>query len=493
MTKALGYLSFALLGAVVATAITWTLAAPKTAPTDPTPPKTLYTCGMHPEVIRPGPGSCPICKMDLTPIHDGPATRAHDHPPCTDDRALYWQDPADSTFISDRPGTSPAGEVLIAVCDRRRSGTVTIDPTIRQAMGVRTARVERGPLRRSVRTVARVVPDERKQVVVTTKFEGWIERMYVNETGQFVRAGQRLCTVYSPSLVASQQEYLLAVRQNNPVLIRTAEDRLRLWDLTSAQIEALKARGTPEKAVALFAPTSGYVVQKDAVEGSRVRPDRPLFRIVDLNTVWVQADVYEYEVPWIEVGQSVALELSYVTGRTFEGKVSYIYPYVDESSRTVQVRLEFKNPDLVLRPGMFGTVRIETQTRPNVLRIASEAIIRTGQRDLVFVDLGRGAFRAVKVKLGDRGDDGLTEVLHGLHEGQRIVTSGQFLLDSESQLREAIAKMVPPSAGASSQPASRPASRPASMPSSRPASQPSSRPASMPSSMPASRPAEPSP
>ena len=405
--------------------------------------KTLYTCSMHPQVVQDTPGDCPICGMTLVALNQAKKEGGSDEP-CTPDRALYWRAPMDPSYISDKPGKSPMGMELIPVCEANNPGQVSVEARIEQSIGVRTAPVKKGPLHRTLRTVARVEANERREAVVTTKVEGWIEKLYVNETGQFVKRGQPLFSIYSPEVVAGQEEYLLAKRQGNQLLIRSARDRLLFWDFTQRQIDQLEERGRPSKAMTIFSPTIGFVVHKNAVEGSKIMPDKALFRIVDLSTVWVQADIYEYEVPWLEVGQPAELSLSYVPDQTFPGKVAYIYPYLDESSRTVRVRLEFENPGLLMKPGMFGTVRIEARAKEEVVLVPSCAVIRTGKRNVVFVALGNGTYQSVEVTLGDEGDDDQVAVLDGLRPGQRIVTSAQFLLDSESQLNEALQKMIEP-------------------------------------------------
>lgn len=463
--KTLGIIGFA-LGAVIAGSVVYVSQRPANRPVaGADSSKTLYTCGMHPQVIQDGPGSCPICGMDLQPMNSAPGKAEEDSGPCTDDNALYWRAPMDPSYISDAPGTSPMGMALVPVCTRSGPGQVVVDPRIRQNMGVRTDVVRRGPLKRTLRTVARVEPNERRRVVVTTKFGGWIEKLYVNEMGQFVRRGQRLFSIYSPQAVASQQEYLLALRQGSEPLIRSARERLRFFDLTEQQIKDLEVRDKPERTMLIYSPTTGYVLHKNAVEGAHVGSEKSLFEIVDLSAIWVQADVYEHEMTWLEVGQSAKLSLASAPGRVFAGKVSYIYPYIDNSSRTVRVRLEFENPGLVMKPGMFGTVRIETTAKEEQILVPTMAVLRTGERNLVFVDLGQGTYQAQEVSLGDEGDDGILSVLEGLRVGQRIVTSGQFLLDSESQLNEAVQKMMAPEAPPDkSEPASQPASQPASMP-----------------------------
>jgi len=477
-------LAFTVSAFVLGVALTWVLRpAPAEHASDPSHAHSdLYTCGMHPQVVQDGPGTCPICGMNLTPMQSNSGRPAPvDNAPCTEDRALYWRAPMDPSYVRSGPGKSPMGMALLPVCDEGSAGVVSVASEIVQSMGVVTAPVERGPLVRTIRTVARVVPNERREVVVTTKVSGWVEKLFVNETGQFVRRGQALFSIYSPDLVSGQQEYLLARQQGDSVLTRTAKDRLRFWDLTERQITALEARGQPEKAITIYSPATGYVAKKSLLEGGKVRPEAVLFRIVDLSKVWVQADVYEYELPWLKHGQPAQLSLSYVPGRVFEGQVTYIYPTVDERSRTVQVRLEFDNPGLLMRPGMFGSASIDTQNRQDVLQVPTSAILRTGRRNVAFIALGEGRYKGVEVTLGEEGEHGRVEVIEGLHAGSRVVTNGHFLLDSESQLQEAINMMrAGPGGPAGAQPASQPSTQPSSGPASQPASQPSSRPASQP-------------
>ena len=359
---------------------------------------------------------------------------------------------------------------------RRRQGSLPSIPAFgkRSAFGRPSWRWARWE--RTVRTVARVESDETKRVAVTTKFDGWIERLYVNETGQFVKKGDPLLAIYSPEVVAGQEEYLLAREQGNPQLIRSARDRLRFWDLSEGQIAGLERRGRPKKTVILYSPNTGYVLSKKVTEGMKVESDRAMFLIVDLASVWVKADIYEYEVPWVEVGQTAELSLSYIDGKTFRGRVGYIYPFLDESSRTVQIRLEFENPALDLKPGMFGSVAIRTSVQREQLLVPSEAVLRSGRRNIVFLDQGDGYFQPNEVTLGPEGDRGLVSVTSGLQAGQRIVVSAQFLLDSESRLSEVLQRF---------EAADQPASTPSSQPSSRPVSQPSSQPVSQPARQPA--------
>jgi Cu(I)/Ag(I) efflux system membrane fusion protein/cobalt-zinc-cadmium efflux system membrane fusion protein len=373
--------------------------------------KQLYTCGMHPNVIQEGPGTCPICGMDLTPVKKT------------------------SAGAKNKPKRRAAA-----------GGTITVDPVMVQNMGVRVAHVKRGSLSRRVRTIGEVVVAEDLVSVVNLKYSGWIERLYVDQTGVKVRRGQPLFSVYSPELVSAQEEYLLAVRtsggQDSP-LARSARARLSFWDLGAGTLKRIEQRGKALRTLTIGSPRSGYVLHKNVVVGTRVNAGQDLFRIGKLDAIWVHAQVYEWDAPWIRLGQKASMELSFEKGRQYHGKVSYIYPTLNTRTRTLMVRLEFVNPQLQLKPGMFTTVWIETRQRSGVLTIPTEAIIHSGERNLVFVaqdELGRYAPRQVVTGLA--GDGHVTEIKSGLEEGETVVVSGQFLLDSESQLQEAMQKLL---------------------------------------------------
>jgi Cu(I)/Ag(I) efflux system membrane fusion protein/cobalt-zinc-cadmium efflux system membrane fusion protein len=309
-----------------------------------------------------------------------------------------------------------------------------------------------------VNAVGKVEYDEQKLYNVNTKISGWIEQLFVDYTGKMVQRGQPLFSIYSPELVTTQQEYLLALKNQKKVssssfqtiraggnsLLEATRKRLEYWDIPESEIERLEQTGEIKKAITLKAPASGVVLHKNAVAGEFIKAGTPAFKIADLSTVWVQASVYDYEVPWIREGQSAEMELSYQPGETYRGRVAYIYPSLDQKSRTVQVRLEFPNPNLELKPGMYADVRIQTRPKQNVTVIPNEAIIRTGERNIVFVAKGNGAFEPREVTLGMEGGqrNNEIEVLSGLKPGEQIVTSGQFLFDSESRLQEAIQKML---------------------------------------------------
>ncbi len=324
--------------------------------------------------------------------------------------------------------------------------SLMVSPFKQQMIGVQTAVVEKRRLSTTVRAVGRVTYNEQRITHVNLRISGWIEDLYVDFTGQHVKKGQPLFTLYSPELVTTQEEYVLALQAFDDVLqsplpqvhqqaeqvVDAARDRLRLWTFTDNQIEALEIRGTPTTSVTIFSPISGYVIDKTAFQGMFVKPEMTMYTIADLSTIWVQAEVYEYELSFIQVGQSAKLTLESFPGETFPGRVTYIYPYLNKASRTVQVRLEFSNPQVRLKPDMYGMVLIQID-RGLRLAIPDQAVLDSGLRQVVFVAHEKGMFELREITLGPKVGS-FFEVTHGLKEGERIVTSGTFLLDSESRL-----------------------------------------------------------
>jgi len=378
-----------------------------------------------------------------------------------DREILYWQAPMNPTEIYDEPGKSSMGMDLVPVyADGANSseGMITINPVVVQNMNVRTAPVQQKDLSTVVNAVGKIEYDEQKLFNVNPKVSGWIEQLYVDYTGKMVRRGQPLFSIYSPELVTTQREYLLALKTKEKVasssfetirsggssLLEATRQRLEYWDIPESEIEQLAQSGEVKKAITLKSPATGMVLHKNAVEGEYIKAGTPAYKIVDLSTIWVQTSVYDYEVPWIEEGQPAQMELSYQPGKTYGGTVAYVYPSLDQKTRTVQVRLEFPNPKLELKPGMFANVRIQTRPKNNVIVIPNEAIIRTGERNIVFVDKGEGVFEPREVIIGMEGGErnNEIEILEGVNPGEVVVTSAQFLLDSESRLQEAIQKML---------------------------------------------------
>ncbi len=419
----------------------------------------LYTCGMHPNVIQKGPGDCPICHMKLTPLRmDGDADAAVGGP--QERKVLYWRAPMDPGYVSEKPGKSPMGMDLVPVyasADESSVGkAITVDPATQQNMGIRTARVKRGPLTKTIRTVGRVDYNEQTVTFVDTKFEGWIEKLVVDKTGMAVGADQPLFDVYSPRLWEAQEEYLAAIRgvtrmAGSPLaeareeaqrLVQAAETQLRYFDITAAQIAGLRRSGSSSKTLTINSPSTGIVTEKMALEGMYVRPGMRLYTIADLSKVWVFVDIYEYQLPWVRVGQEAEMTLPYIPGETFRGHVDYVYPYLQKDARVIKVRLEFDNPHQQLKPDMYATVQLQADLNRRALLIPREAYIDSGTRQVAFVMRGDKQFQPRDLQVGVEGENGLVEVLFGLEEGEEVVTSGQFMLDAESKLKEAVAKML---------------------------------------------------
>ena len=419
------------------------------AASTPVPPHdrrahTLYTCSMHPQILQDEPGVCSVCGMDLVPKEvEAPADSSKAEPK-GERKILYWVAPMDPSYRRDGPGKSPMGMDLVPVYEGGGGGpTVTIDPVVVQNMGVRIARVNRGPLTRSIRTIGTVRVAEDRQGVVNLRFSGWIERLRVRETGAFVKQGQALFDVYSPELVSAQQEYLIAVRTSGKgsSLAKSARRRVELFGVPGSVLRDVEKKG-PRGRITVRAPRAGHIVHMNVVDGARVTAGKDLYRIADLAEVWVEAEVYEHDSPWLELGASATVALSFQAGEPRAAKVDYIYPTLNPRTRTVRVRLVLANPDLGLKPGAFATVEIEAQRRTGALLVPTEAILHSGVRRLVFVALEKGHFEPREIQTGLVGSKYVTEVTSGLVEGERVVTSGQFLIDSESQLQEAVQKML---------------------------------------------------
>ena len=378
----------------------------------------LYTCGMHPQVIQDHPGNCPICGMKLTPVRKQ----------------------SGATAVATNAAVGSAG-----------STGITIDPVTMQNMGLRTGLVTRGPVRRVVRTVGVIDFDETALAEVSTKFRGWVEKLYVDATGKQMHRGEPLFEIYSPELYLAQTEYLLTLdsptNQGVAANLRNtaATTKLRYWDISEDQIAELERTRTPKKTLRMNAPRDGVVVEKLVVEGQMVEPGMKLYRVADLATVWIQAQVYEQDLPFIKLGQEAVVSLASQPEPKFRGRVTYLYPTVDDKTRTARVRLEIHNPGYFLKPGMYAGVEMTAELAPSALLVPDTAVLRSGEKNTVFVALDGGRFEPRTVVLGTRADGDHYEVLSGLKEGERVVTSGQFMLDSESQLGEAIQKMQRPS------------------------------------------------
>ena len=359
-----------------------------------------YTCSMHPTVRSHRPGKCPICSMELTPV-----TR-----------------------------------------DEEQAGVIHIEASRRALLGIRTTRVTRTPIDLTITAKGRLALDETRLHEVTLKVGGYISDLRVNATGQSVSRGDTLFSLYSPELYAAQQEYLIARQSQEAMhvtgdatrgdrLVRAAETKLRLWGISDDQLAALAASGEPIERVPFRSPASGVVIEKTIVDGAAVAMGQRLFRIADLGDIWVEADVYESDLPRIARGAPASITLDYLPGRTFDGKVAFVYPYLDPASRTGRVRIALPNKGLELKPDMYATVTFKLPLGPRLVAPIS-AVVYTGPRRLVFVDLGNGALRPRQVTIGARSGD-LVEITSGLDEGDTVVASGNFLVAAESRVRSA--------------------------------------------------------
>jgi Cu(I)/Ag(I) efflux system membrane fusion protein/cobalt-zinc-cadmium efflux system membrane fusion protein len=363
----------------------------------------------------------------------------------------------DPTFVRDEPGKSPMGMDLVPVYedDAATGSAISIDPVTAQNMGLRLNPVERRDLAKTLRTVGLVGYEEPRQYSVNAKMDGWIEKLHVNETGAMVRRNQPLLEIYSPALVSAQEEFLLALDNritlaNSPYpeiaagadrLLQASKRRLKLWDISDRQIDRLQDTRKVQKTLTLYAPYDGIVTLKNTTQGSYVKSGMELFQIADLSHVWIYADIYESELNLVRIGQPAEIILPFVDGKTLKGTVSTIYPYVEPQTRTVKARIDLENPGLQLKPDMYVNVRLKTDPVKNALAIPAEAVLNSGQVRSVFVSRGEGKFEPRRIETGLYSDDGYVEVRQGLRDDEAVVVSAQFMLDSESQLQEAILKM----------------------------------------------------
>ena len=359
-----------------------------------------YTCSMHPSVKQNAPGKCPICGMDLIPVTK----------------------------------------------EQQQQGVVTIDEARRQLIGVRTEPVIEAPMRDTFRAVGHVAYDESSLADVNLKVRGWITKLYVSQTGQRVARGQTLFTLYSPELYNAEQDFVLATQGGassapggppgrGESLGRAARQRLHLLGLDDAQIEAVAKKGAPLESVPISAPAGGFVIEKNVVEGASVDPGTRLYRIAALDKVWIDADVYESDLAHVRVGQAARVTLDYLPGRVYDAKVAYVYPYLDPSTRTGRVRVELANRKFDLRPGMFVSVELASDLGSHV-QVPAAAVVYTGPRRLVFVDVGEGRFRPQEVRVGTESS-GMYEVIEGLKPGDMVATSGVFLIAAEARISTA--------------------------------------------------------
>lgn len=368
-------------------------AGPDAAPDDDV---AYYTCSMHPSVRSNTPGTCPICSMNLTPVTKG----------------------------------------------ELESGEIRVDEHQRQLIGVKTQPVVRQHADLTIRAVGRVAYDETRLTDVTLKFRGWIGKVFADSTGMPVESGEPLFTVYSPELLSAQEEFLESVRRsrNEPRvssrLLESARQRLLLWNLSAKQISALARSGEPAIYVPIHSPASGIVIEKNVVDGSAIAAGEPLYRIADLSRVWVEAEIYEADLPLVTGGEEATVTLSYLPGESFSGIIDYVYPYLDAPTRTGRLRIVVDNERGALKPHMYADVELSVPLGEHVL-VPDEAVIRAGKTNLVFIDLGEGRLKPRKIEIGRRTAQGYV-VRAGLEVGEIVVTSGNFLIAAESKLKAGV-------------------------------------------------------
>ena len=368
----------------------------------------------------------------------------------------YWKAPMNPTYIRDNPGKGPMGMDLVPVYEDESevAGQIKINPTVVQNIGIKTETVKRRTLKHEIRTVGNLTYDERKVHHIHTKYGGWIEKLHVDFTGQEVKQGDLLMEVYSPELVSTQEELVLALKYKESLkdstygeltesadsLLASTKKRLELFDVPEHQIETLIRDKTITKTMHIHSPVRGFVIEKKALHGMRVQPGMSLYMIADLSNIWVLADIYEYEVPWIKVGQNVEMNLSYFPGKKFVGKVTFIDPFMNPATRTLKVRMEFPNPKWELKPDMYANVTIQSTIAKRGLTVPEEAVIHSGEKTLVVIAKDSGQYESREVTLGVLAQ-GYYRVIKGLRKGEEVVSSSNFLIDSESKLQEAIAKI----------------------------------------------------
>jgi membrane fusion protein, copper/silver efflux system len=360
--------------------------------------------------------------------------------------AVVW---ATSRSDGPRSDSGMPADMDMPGMDRSRDGTVRIDPAMARSLGITVATAELGPMRREIRTTGNVTFDETRLSTVTTKIGGFIEHLHVNFTGQAVRRGQPLLEIYSPELVAAQEELLAAIRLERQLaqsaapgvaersggLVEAARLRLLLWDISSAQVRRLEETGEVRRTMTLHAPFTGFVVELDVQAGQSVQAGQALFRLADLSRVWVEAELYERDIRHARPGEPVGIEIDAFPGARFTGTISYVYPQVRPDTRTGRVRIQVSNADGQIKPGMFATVYLDTPGAERAVLVPRDAVMRTGTRDIVFVEQGPGVYETRDVRVGET-TNGRVQILSGLLAGERVVARANFILDAESRLME---------------------------------------------------------
>lgn len=398
-----------------------------------------YVCPMHPNIVQDQPGDCPICGMNLV-------EKEQDQPKAKKEKEiLYWVAPMDPNFRQDAPGKSPMGMDLIPFYAEGDGddNAVTISPSVVQNLGVRTAPAEVGKLWKRVDTVGYVNFDENLISHVHLRTEGWIENLVVKSEGERVKKGDLLFELYSPALVNAQDEYIQALASRSKRLISASKERLRSLGINGGQIKQLEKTRRSQQRVKIYAQQDGIVSHLSAREGMFVKPRMEIMTLADLSSIWIQVEVFERQAEWVKQNKPAEIKVPYLPGRTWEGTVEYVYPSLDPKTRTLRARLKFKNPDEALKPNMFTNVTIFGGASEEVISIPAEALIRTGESERVIIALGEGRFAPREVVSGIESGDRV-EIVKGLKGDEYVVTSSQFLLDSEASIKASLNRMSEP-------------------------------------------------
>jgi RND family efflux transporter MFP subunit len=416
-----------------------------------------YHCPMHPTVVQDKKGSCPICGMDLVPIKENEPS-VKENAPAEDEKIAqvkvgHFYCPMEAEHVQEKPGKCPlCGMKLVEKKPQATASaapvpgltTVAITAETRQRMGLKLGTVEKRAMTGAVRTSARIVANETRQHRVTTKIEGWVDKLFVATTGQAIKKGDPLLTLYSPDLVSAQAEYLIALdgvkTHGGESLLAASRRRFELWDISEEQIDQLEKSGKAEKYLTLYAPASGWVTERMVLAGQKIMPGEPLMVISDLTEIWADADIYQSDLPHVKVGMPVEVTLPYWPGQVFTGQVSFITPTLNPMTRTLNARLEIHNPDLLLKPEMYATAILKLE-HGEKLAVPTSAVLFTGTRNVAFRDVGDGHLAPAELKLGARSGD-YYEVLEGLNEGDKVVVSANFLVDSESSMKAAVESLM---------------------------------------------------
>lgn len=396
-----------------------------------------YICPMHPQIVKNKPGNCPICGMGLVEKKQDQAAR-----PDSESKILYYRHPHKPEMISDRPMKDEMGMKYVPIyVDSDSSTSVNISPVVVHNLGVRTESVRRDKLLRRIDTVGYVDHDESKVSHIHMRTDGWVEKLYVKTEGEHVKKGMPLFALYSPSLVNAQEEYLQALTTNSKSLIRASRERMKALGISGSQIRKLQRTGKAQQRITVYAPQDGVVSSLMVREGKYIKPATDVMTLADLSSVWIQAEVFEQQADWVRRGQPAEVKLSFLPGKVWKGKVDYIYPQLDAKTRALKVRLKFDNINEALKPNMYADVTIFGGAKRDILVIPRESLIRTGNETRVIVDQGEGRFAPRKVVAGVESGDGV-EIITGLKENERVVTSGQFLIDSEASLKASLTRMT---------------------------------------------------